>query len=192
MTIFRIFLLSLLITSSFLINGCDDSSGTFNGMFFDRPPGRLADGKGHFEVWFGFDNGSGGKDWVSVLRFDDVRGDINPVLNGKKSKFNRPDRDLDDVIAGAVSIELEGDPDPANPNRIFMSGNRQGDEIVMDLSGEDAFDMDLTDPQVISGTFVMATPSDGIAGNDESGVWFVYAPFGGPQPGPGLNLPQLP
>lgn len=177
-----------------LISGlsCDDTgTGNLSGIFFARPPRELRDGQGHFELWLGFPD-SAGKEWVSILKFDNVESTDHPFLDGQTAQLTLPDRDLAEAVAAAVSIELENDPDPANPNRIFMSGPVIGGSAVLDIQGEDALGLDLTDTNVISGRFVLYTPADTITDNAESGVWFVDTPFGqGPQ-GPGLKLPILP
>lgn len=180
--------------SVILLSGisCDSThTGDFKGIFFSRPPRELRDGQGYFELWLGFP-GSTGKEWVSILKFDNVESTDRPFLNGQTARLTLPDRDLSEAVAAAVSIELENDPDPSNPNRIFMSGPVVGGSAVLDVQGEDAIGLDLTDTSIISGRFVLYTPTDTISDNSESGVWFVDAPFGqGPQ-GPGLKLPVLP
>jgi len=179
----------------FLLSGmsCDNSGGgDFSGIFFSRPPREIRDGRGFFEMWLGFPDSLGGKNWVSILKFDNVEGTDRPFLNGQKARLSLPDRDLTEAIAAAVSIELENDPDPATPNRIFMSGPVVNGSAILDVRGEDAIGLDLADTSIISGRFVLATPTDTISTNEASGAWFVDTPFGqGPQ-GPGLKLPALP
>ena len=194
MTAYRMIVLSLLLTLMIGLPACDETdSGTFNGINFIFPPRELRPEKGHYEIWLGFSDGQGGKEWVSILKFDDVRPPNEPFLDGSRSTFTKPNRDANEAIAAAVSIEIPNDPDPATPNRIFMSGNTDGSSVVLNTKGEDAFDLDLTNPSVISGSFVLATPSDTIDGNDASGAWFVDRPFGGAQePEAGLTLPDLP
>lgn len=184
-------LLLLVVVSLFLFSCVSTDAGSFRGIYFGRAPRELRPGQGHFEVWLAFPAPQGAKEWVSILKFDDVEGTNHPMLNGQRSTLTLPNRNLADVIAAAVSIELNEDPDPSTPNRIFMSGIPVGGQISLDLSGAEALNMDLSDTSIISGRFVMYTPSDTIAGNDASGVWFVDAPFGQAQ-GPGLKLPQLP
>ncbi len=177
----------------FLGPSCDDeNAGDFKGIFFSRPPRELRDGQGFFELWLGFPNGTGGKDWISIMKFDNVESTNRPFLNGTVPQVTLPDRDVMEAVSAAISIELENDPDPSTPNRIFMSGDFAAGVAVLDLRGEDAIGLDLTDTSTISGRFVLATPTDTISTNEESGVWFVDTPFGmGPQ-GPGLKLPALP
>jgi len=183
------------LTCIFNFSSCSNSSdsGTFDGIYFGRPPRKLRPGQGYFEVWLGFKKAGGGKDWVSILKFDRVTGTDHPFLNDVPATLTIPENVIpDSAISAAISIELESDPDPATPNRIFMSGefNEQTNTVVMDLSGQDALNMDLSNDTLISGKFVIATPS--MAFNDSAyGVWFVDAPFGQTQ-GPGLKLPTLP
>ncbi|MCK6541333.1 hypothetical protein L6Q79_01475 [bacterium] len=185
-------LLVLLITMLVTLSSCEGpESGTFSGIYFGRPPRKLRDGQGYFEMWLGFPKTGGGKEWVSILKFDRVESTNKPFLNNKAATLKKPDRDLSDAVSAAISIELENDPDPAMPNRIFMSGEFSNGVASLELSGEDALNLDLSDPAVISGKFVLGTPSDTINDNDDSGVWFVDAPFGQPQ-NPGLSLPTLP
>lgn len=180
------------IVALMLLPSCDNrDSGAFSGIYFGRPPRKLRDGQGHFEMWLGFPKSGGGKEWVSILKFDRVEGTNKPFLNNKAAKLNKPDRNLNEAVSAAISIELENDPDPTTPNRIFMSGELTNGVASLELSGADALNLDLSDPLVISGEFVLGTPSDSIDNNDESGVWFVDAPFGQAQ-NPGLHLPMLP
>ncbi len=184
----------LCLIGVFDFSGCGlggDGLGTFNGISFDRPPRKLKPGQGYFEIWLGFNKPSGGKDWVSILKFDRVTGTDHPILNDVPSTLTLPtDRDIDSAVSAAISIELENDPDPATPNRIFMSGDFIETVATMELRGSDALNMDLSDSNIITGKFVMGTPSVGY--NDSaSGVWFVNAPFGQAQ-GAGLKLPVLP
>ncbi|HMZ05075.1 MAG TPA: hypothetical protein PLH27_08130 [bacterium] len=185
-------LLIILIAALVLIPSCDNvESGTFSGIYFGRPPRKLRDGQGYFEMWLGFPASSGGKEWVSILKFDRVESTNKPFLNDKAAILKRPNRNINDAVSAAISIELENDIDPSVPNRIFMSGEFTDGIASLELSGEDALNLDLSDPAVISGKFVLGTPSDAINNNDDSGVWFVDAPFG-QQQNPGLSLPVLP
>lgn len=173
--------------------GCtQDDSGFFKGIYFDRSPRELRDGQGFYELWLGFPKTEGEIEWISILRFDNVESTNKPFLDGKSAQLTLPDRDLNEAVCGAISIELQNDPDPAHPNRIFMSGNFVDGIAFLELSGQYAFDMQLDDSSLISGKFVLATPSDSLDGNDASGVWFVDAPFGNGVQGPGLKLPTLP
>ncbi|HNI12171.1 MAG TPA: hypothetical protein PLL93_13600, partial [bacterium] len=172
-------LLIILIAVSVLIPSCDNvESGTFSGIYFGRPPRKLRDGQGYFEMWLGFPKSSGGKEWVSILKFDRVESTNKPFLNDKAATLKKPNRNLNDAVSAAISIELENDTDPSMPNRIFMSGEFTNGIASLELKGEDALNLDLSDPAVISGKFVLGTPSDTINNNDDSGVWFVDAPFG--------------
>ncbi len=189
-------LVGVVILSLVMALSCDSNSGSasgqFSGIYFGRAPRKLRDNQGYFEMWLAFPKAGGGKEWVSILKFDRVEGTNRPFLNDVPSTLVKPTRDLDSVISAAVSIELENDPDPSKPNRIFMSGPFDGNTASLELSGADALNFDLTDTSIIRGQFVLATPSDSIAGNDASGAWFVNAPIGTPGIGPGLKLPTLP
>ncbi|MBX7152777.1 hypothetical protein K1X84_14190 [bacterium] len=173
--------------------GCSkDDSGFFSGIYFDRSPRELRDGQGFYEMWLGFPKAGGGIEWESILRFDNVESTNKPFLDGKAAQLKLPERDISEASAAAVSIELQNDSDPLQPNRIFMSGNFINGIAFLELSGQYAFDMQLDDPTLISGKFVLATPSDSLDNNDASGVWFVDMPFGNGVQGAGLKLPSLP
>lgn len=108
-------------------------------------------------------------------------GTFNIGPNGKQSrtKFVSPiaPRTADAI---AVTVEPVPDPSPAASRAVLLVGSPKGGKANL------KFPVDLS---TIAGSFILATPTDDIATNETSGLWFLN-PAGGP--GPGLTLPELP
>lgn len=84
--------------------------------------------------------------------------------------FNVPTADLE--IATAFILSIESDTDPAPSNTKIMRGDFVGNANSATLSLENQI------PGVsnITGSLFLATPTDDVVDNDESGVWFMSSP----------------
>lgn len=80
----------------------------------------------------------------------------------------------------AVTVEPVPDPSPAPSRAVILVGKPSGKSAAL------AFPVDLS---TVSGSFVLASPTDAVTTNETSGLWFLNPSAG---PGPGLNLPALP
>ena len=141
----------------------------------------------HFEGWAIIDGSP-----VSTGKFNvsdagdlvDLSGELIP--NGE---FH-VGRDLSDAVAIALTIEPPGDMDSMSSGVKYLAG---------DVSRQSAAAADLSVGHVAalgkdftgaSGSFILATPTDGADTNETSGLWFIDLSSGGPMPG--LQLPALP
>ncbi|MDY8135811.1 anti-sigma factor [Aquimarina sp. 2201CG5-10] len=126
-------------------------------------------------------NGATYEGWLIV--------DGNPVSTGKFNiaansiTFPVVASNLESATEFILSIEPPNDSDPLPSKTKLLSGLFSGNvaqvnanTVIGDFSG-------------ISGKFIMATPTDITADNDEFGIWFEDP--SGVQVVPGLNLPAL-
>lgn len=89
-------------------------------------------------------------------------------------------KDLTQADSFAITIEPEGDTDDQPSGIILMQGPLQGNTSRL------SFPVDFTD---VTGTYILATPSNGAETNENSGIWFLELPE---PPSVGLSLPMLP
>lgn len=87
--------------------------------------------------------------------------------------------DISDADVIAITIEPEGDMDDVPSGIVLISGE------VHDGSAELEFPVSFDDA---TGTYILATPSNGADTDENSGIWFLELP----DPSPGLSLPMLP
>ena len=92
----------------------------------------------------------------------------------------------DNAEAVVISIEPEDDPDPAPaPTKVLGGVINEDGSFDLGIDFPAALGTDFSDA---SGQFILGTPTDDPAGNENSGVWFLSIP--GPEQG--LDLPELP
>lgn len=190
---FSVLLFSLILAVIGMLQGCEDDQGR-PGLFFSNRLKTIDLGKGHYELWLGFDDNSDGViEYVSLVKFDSVGTDgLDLYRNKQVVKPKKPGNPLDDAVTVMISVEIENDPDPAQPGSRMMSGTLDGNRQALLLySGTEGIGYDFSDPGVFSASFVIATPSDDDSTNETSGIWFADAPLD-QNPGSGLHLPVLP
>jgi hypothetical protein len=90
------------------------------------------------------------------------------------------DMELSMADSIAISIESEGDMDDDPSGVILLSGQ------LTDNAAKLSFPVDF---DMISGTYILATPSNGPMTDENSGIWFLELPE---PPSQGLFLPDLP
>ena len=95
--------------------------------------------------------------------------------------------DLTAATAFVVTIEPAIDPDPGPTATHFLAGDVANRAATLTTAGIQAFGNSFA---AASGTFVLATPSNGMGADEKSGIWFVDLTSGAPRQG--LNLPTLP
>ena len=121
---------------------------------------------GRFDV--GADGGLVDDDGASIVAFDLPDGFI-----------------IGDAAAVVITIEPFDDPDPAPAATKILGGDLVDGEAGLSGAHPAALGTDFSEA---TGTFVLATPSDGNGNNELSGVWFIALPG----PVAGLDLPALP
>lgn len=95
--------------------------------------------------------------------------------------------DLEKATAYILTIEPSPDNDPAPSDVHILAGDFSGNGANLNVAHPAAIGTDFT---AATGTYILATPTDGGNDTDEtSGVWWLDPTAG---PGPGLALPTLP
>lgn len=95
-----------------------------------------------------------------------------------------------DYIEGAsayvLTIEPFPDSDPAPSSTHILAGDFSGSSAALTVGHGSALGSDFTSA---TGSYILATPTDGMMNNENSGLWFLDPAAG---PGASLNLPTLP
>lgn len=167
----------VLLVSLLTISACDDDdNGTQTNLNLDI--NGLEDlGNGYaYEGWI-MVNGAP----ISTGVFT-VNSDGDPSNSG----FQLNQQQLDDATSFIVTIEPSPDPDPAPSDIHLVAGDFNGNMASLSVDHASAIGNDFMDA---SGSYILATPTDGMDTNEKSGVWFLDPNAG---PGPTLNLPTLP
>ncbi|MCF6294228.1 MAG: anti-sigma factor [Flavobacteriaceae bacterium] len=112
----------------------------------------------------------------------------NPVSTGTFTSITFPQTfaiesaQLAAATTFVLSIEPTVDPDPAPAATKILAGDFSGNSANVTTNGV------VGDYADASGKYILATPSDGMMNNENSGVWFL----GSLPPTAGLSLPTLP
>ncbi|KJD34647.1 hypothetical protein PK35_02420 [Tamlana nanhaiensis] len=112
-----------------------------------------------------------------------------PVSTGTFSSVKFPQSftvdamQLEEASTFVLSIEPAVDSDPAPAPTKILAGDFSGDMANVSSNGI------VADFSAASGTYILATPTDGADNNEFSGVWFLSLETGSPTVG--LNLPAL-
>ena len=107
--------------------------------------------------------------------------------NLSQSDFEIDKDNLDKATAYVLTIEPSPDSDP-NPSSVhILGGDFSGNTASISVDHSSAIGTNFTSS---TGSYILATPTDGGSTTDElSGVWWLDPSTG---PGAGLNLPSLP
>ena len=95
--------------------------------------------------------------------------------------------DLSDATDVILTIEPAGDTDTIPSETHYVAGGLEDGQAHLTVAAGAALGDDF---QMANGTYILATPTDGMDTNERSGVWFVdiaQEPFA-----PSLDLPELP
>ena len=121
----------------------------------------------------------------------------NPVSTGKFSvdadgnlsstTFSVDQSDLNNASAFVLTVEPEPDPDSAPSNAHLMAGPFSANLAALTAGNSSALGNDFTSA---SGSYILATPTNGADSNEDSGIWFLDPSSGMPMMS--LNLPTLP
>ena len=95
--------------------------------------------------------------------------------------------DLSRTTAVVITIEPDGDPDPAPASTHYLAGSVTDGMAALTVGHTAAFGDDFSDA---SGVYILATPTNDPGGDENSGIWFLDLSSGGPTHG--LQLPALP
>ena len=94
---------------------------------------------------------------------------------------------LANATAFVLTIEPNPDSDPNPSQTHILAGSFSGKTSSLSISHSAALGNDFTSA---TGTFILATPTDGAMTNENSGIWFLDLGTG--NPAQGLFLPTLP
>jgi len=127
--------------------------------------------------------------WIIVNGSPVSTGTFTVNAGGTLSQtdFELDATDLANATVFVLTIEPNPDPDP-NPSEVhILAGDFSGKVSNLSVSHGAALGDDFNSA---SGTFILATPTDGAMTNENSGIWFLN--LGSGSPAQGLFLPTLP
>ncbi|WP_282124919.1 anti-sigma factor [Marinifilum flexuosum] len=126
--------------------------------------------------------------WLIVNGKAISTGIFNVNESGALSQTSFPinSADLSNAAAYVLTIEPSPDNDPAPSNVHILAGDFSGSKATLSVGHSSALGSDFSSS---TGSYILATPTDGADSNEKSGVWWLD-PSGGP--GAGLSLPTLP
>lgn len=107
--------------------------------------------------------------------------------NLSKTSFSVAKSDLENATAFVLTIEPMPDSDPAPSSVHILAGDFSGSNASLTIDHSAALGNDFS---TAAGKYILATPTDTSASNEESGVWFLDNSGG--SPAVGLTLPTLP
>jgi hypothetical protein len=127
--------------------------------------------------------------WIMVDGSPKTTGvfSIDADGNASQTSFEVSAEDLEKATAFILTIEPSPDPDPAPSAVHVLAGDFSADNASLTVSHEAAIGTDFIDA---TGKYIIATPTDGMDNNEDSGVWFLDNSSGSPVAG--LNIPTLP
>lgn len=94
--------------------------------------------------------------------------------------------DLSNASAYVLTIEPSPDNDPGPSSVHILAGDFSGSKATLSVGHSSALGSDFSSS---TGSYILATPTDGADSNEKSGVWWLDPSAG---PGAGLSLPTLP
>lgn len=126
--------------------------------------------------------------WIMVDGSPKSTGVFTVDANGalSKSTFDLDKDDLDVATAFILTIEPSPDSNPDPTDVHILAGDFSSDNASLTVSHSAALGTDFTSS---TGGYILATPTDGMDNNENSGVWFLD-PSGGPSAA--LTIPTLP
>ena len=95
--------------------------------------------------------------------------------------------DLTNTSAIVITIEPAGDTDAIPASTHVIAGSVTNQTAALTVGAPQALGDDFTGAM---GSYILATPTDDPAGNENSGIWFLS--LAGGSPAAGLDLPVLP
>ncbi len=159
-----------LVLSTFFISCNDDDMNTSTKKLTLNLSGLDALGDNYvYEGWI-IVNGSA----VSTGTFTDINFPQSFTIDRDK---------LDNATKFVLSIEPTNDSDPAPSDTKILAGDFSGNaaSVTTGIVG---------DFSTSAGKYILATPTDGMNNNENSGIWFLDPSSGTPMAG--LSLPTLP
>jgi len=123
---------------------------------------------------------------VSTGRFNvDADGGLTDDAGVSIDSVFDIDSEYENAAAVVISIEPFDDPDPAPAATKILGGELVDGVAELSIAFAAALGTDFAD---VSGSYILATPSNGDDNDERSGVWFLNVP----DPSVSLDLPELP
>ncbi len=104
-----------------------------------------------------------------------------------RTSFEVDKLDLDNAATFVLTIEPNPDPSPDPSSVHILAGDISGNTANLNVSHAAALGNDFQD---VSGKYILATPTNDLDADENSGIWFLDLSSGSPSTG--LNLPTLP
>ena len=159
-----------------LLSACGGGRETLVLSFDGLEP--LANGY-HYEGWAIIDGSP-----VTTGKFNvDGAGNLVDLGGGRLSGEFETGRDLSDASAIVLTIEPAGDTDTVPADTHVLAGSVDDNEARL-TTGHGAALGDAFGGA--TGSYILATPTDGDGNNETGGIWFIELP-----PSQGLQLPEL-
>ena len=167
------------VLSVFLFTSCDKDDGIDTNTNFDVTISGLENlGSGYaYEGWLIV---NGAPVTTGTFTVDD-----NGVLS--QERFNVLTTDLTLASTFVLTIEPSPDNDPTPSDVHILAGDFSGNNANLSISHGAALNNDFTSAV---GTYILATPTNGMSNDENSGIWFLD--LAGGSPSVGLDLPALP
>jgi len=112
---------------------------------------------------------------------------VNSAGSLSQNSFEVNSEDLANATTFVLTIEPSPDPDPAPSDVHILAGDFTNNSANLLVSHPAALGNDFTS---VSGSYILATPTDGADNNESSGIWFLNPSSGSPMAG--LDVPSLP
>ncbi len=125
--------------------------------------------------------------WIIVDGKPESTGTFTVDASGNPSvsSFELSAVKLDAATKFVLTIEPKNDTDPAPSATKILTGAFSGSSASLNTRI-------IADFSSVSGKYILATPTNGMPSNENSGIWFLNLPQTGPPPTLGLELPALP
>lgn len=112
---------------------------------------------------------------------------VNSMGELSETMFSVNQSDLMDASTFVLTVEPYPDNDPAPSDVHILAGDFSGNNAALAVSHGAALGDDFSNS---SGSYILATPTNGSNTNENSGIWFLDPSSGTPMVG--LDLPTLP
>lgn len=126
--------------------------------------------------------------WLIVDGSAKSAGLFSVDANGNMSStsFELKQEYIDEATAYVLTIEPYPDNDPGPSSTHIVAGDFSSGSADLTVGHGSALGSDFTSS---TGSYILATPTDGMNNNENSGIWWLDPAAG---PGAGLSLPTLP
>ncbi len=127
--------------------------------------------------------------WIIVDGSPVTTGTFSVDADGHLSKtsFSVGKDDLANATKFVLTIEPSPDSDPSPSDVHILAGDFSGNSAALTIRDSAALGNDFG---TAAGSYILATPTDGMENNENSGIWFLDLSTGSPSVG--LDLPTLP